>query len=291
LRPSATPYENHRDYVLAVLARRCQWLDPSDREALLHDAYAVFLEKQRDGQLDADAMRPHQVRAYLTQTALNKAMDEGKRAGRRRAVSLDDESLGIDPPDPGGELDERLAAWFESARIREIVAELPERQQMVIKLRFFFSRTPQEIQQYLGVGERVYRRELERATRHILRRYRLVRDGVYCDEHRSLIIAYVTGIASDSRSVWARQHLDSCPSCATWAARLRTAAASAAAAVPAPTLGVADAPAQAWLTSLRMARLSRAVAEVDRAGGAVVSIADHPIARRRSAADGRSSSR
>src|SRR5262245_44058844 len=87
-------YEDHRAYVLGVLGRRCFWMDPSDREALLHDAFAVLLEKQSSGQLDTAALTTSQLRAYLTQTALNKAMDEGKRAWRRRSVSLDDEASG-----------------------------------------------------------------------------------------------------------------------------------------------------------------------------------------------------
>ena len=232
----STPYEEHRDYVLSVLARRCGWLDPSDREALLHDAYAVFLEKQRDGALDTESMRTPQVRAYLTQTALNKAMDEGKRAGRRRSVSLDNEDLGIDPIDPGRDLDDRLASSFDDARIREIVAELPERQQMIIKLRFFFDRTPDEIQRYLGVTERVYRRELERASRHIATRIELVRSGTFCDSRRSLILAYVNGIAGPHRVVEARRHLATCPACASLVRDLRSAVDRAALVVPAPLL-------------------------------------------------------
>lgn len=227
-----TPYEQHREYVLAVLRRRCGWLDPTDREALLHDAYAVFLEKQRDQQLDVSMMRPPQIRAYLTQTALNKAMDEGKRAGRRRSVSLDDDDLGLDPADPEKELDEHLAARLDEARVREIVAELPERQQLVIKLRFFFDRAPLEIQRYLGVTERVYRRELERATRHLAERYELVRDGTFCESRRSLILAYVTGVAGPGRKAEARRHLDTCPACRHWASELRVAARRAAALVP-----------------------------------------------------------
>jgi RNA polymerase sigma factor (sigma-70 family) len=215
---TTTPYEEHREYVLAVLARRCNWLDPSDREALLHDAYTVLLEKQRDQKLDPAAMRPLQVRAYLTQTALNKAMDEGKRAGRRRSVSLDDEAVGVEPMDPQGALDESLVSRFDDAWVREIVAELPTRQQTVVKLRFFFDRSPQEIQQYLGVTERVYRRDLERAARHIARRYELVRDGAFCESRRSLILAYVRGVAGPNRTREARRHLDNCPGCASWAA-------------------------------------------------------------------------
>lgn len=214
-------YEQHRDYVLAVLGRRCGWLDPSDREALLHDAYAVYLEKQNSGRLDAERMCSRQIRAYLTQTALNKAMDEGKRANRRRLTSLDDPGLGLDPVDPGRELDDRLAARFDEARVREIVAELPERQQLVIKLRFFFDRTPQEIQRYLGITERVYRRELERASRRLAEHFEMLREGKFCESRRSLILAYLTGIAGPNRTLGARRHLKSCPACASWAADLR----------------------------------------------------------------------
>jgi RNA polymerase sigma factor (sigma-70 family) len=232
---SATPYEEHRDYVLAVLARRCAWLDPSDREAILHDAYAVFLEKQASGQLDVGPMLAPQVRAYLTQTALNKAMDEGKRAGRRLSVSLDD-SPGLDPPDPGRALDEQLASSFDDGRVREIVAELPERQQTIVKLRFFFDRSPAEVQRYLDVTERVYRRELERAMRHIAERFELVRRGTFCESRRSLILAYVTGVAGPRRVTEARRHLASCPACTHWVMQLRTAVDRVAAVVPPPLL-------------------------------------------------------
>jgi RNA polymerase sigma factor (sigma-70 family) len=217
----STPYEQHRDYVLAVLARRCGWLDPSDREAIFHDAYAVFLEKTRDGYLDVSVMCAPQVRAYLTQTSLNKAMDESKRAARRRTVSLDDETLSLDPADPGRGLDERLGAGFDDARVREIVAELPERQQTIIKLRYFLDRTPGEVQRCLGISERVYRRELERATRHIARAVELVRHGTFCDSRRSLILAYVSGIAGPRRAADARRHVASCPACAGWVRAMR----------------------------------------------------------------------
>jgi hypothetical protein len=56
-----TPYEHHRGYVLGVLARRCRWLDPED-------------------------MHAREVRAYLTQTAVNKALNERQRAERRLTV-------------------------------------------------------------------------------------------------------------------------------------------------------------------------------------------------------------
>lgn len=239
-RTTDSPYEEHRGYVLRVLARRCAWLDRSDHEALLHDAYAVFLEKQGDRTLDVISMHAPQVRAYLTQTALNKAMDEGKRAARHRSVPLDDERLGTEPSTWDVDVDERLVASADNARVGEIVAELPDRQRVVVKLRFFFDRTPHEIQRYLGITERVYRRELERAMRHISARYQLVLNGSFCESRRSLILAYATGVAGPSRRAQAQRHLRTCPGCARWAADLRRAAAEVARVAPSPRLALAD---------------------------------------------------
>jgi hypothetical protein len=59
-------YEEHRDYVLMVLSRRCRWLDSDEREAAFHDAYAVLLEKERDGRLDTAAMHPQRSRSPRT---------------------------------------------------------------------------------------------------------------------------------------------------------------------------------------------------------------------------------
>jgi RNA polymerase sigma factor (sigma-70 family) len=227
-------YEAHRDYVLGVLGRRSPWLDGPDREAALHDAYAVLLEKQRDGGLDLEAMHPRQLRAYLVQTALHKALDEGKRAGRHRSVPLGEDDVFAD--DRGPTAEERVDADTERARLLEILAELPERQQTIVKLRFFFDRSPREIQRYLGVTERVYRRELERAMKAISERFELVRRGEFCESRRSLIVAYVAGVAGESRDVEARRHLSSCPSCARWAAELRLAGAKVAAVAPLPAL-------------------------------------------------------
>jgi RNA polymerase sigma factor (sigma-70 family) len=230
-------YAADRDYALAVLRRRCGWLDPSDREALVQDAYTVLLEKQRDGLLDLDAMHAQQVRAYVTQTALNKALDEGKRAGRRRSVPLGEADVLAD--DRGRAEEEYVDDAIDRARLQEILAELPTRQQTIVKLRFFFDRSPSEVEGYLGVTNRVYRRELERAMRSIAEKFELVREGTFCESRRSLILAYVAGIAGPSRVVDARRHLETCPACARWAAELRDATGRVAAGIslPAAQLG------------------------------------------------------
>lgn len=229
-----TAYEQHRDYVLNVLGRRCGWLDVADREAILHDAYMVLLEKERDERLDLDAMNAHQVRAYLTQTALNKALREGDRAYRKTSVALEDGGLDVAGDEPAA--DALLAQDFDGARLREIVADLPERQQVVVKLRFFFDRTPAEIQTFLGITERAYRRDLERAMRTLTERFEQVREGTFCESRRSLILGFVTGIAGPNRARKARQHLASCPACAAWAVQLRETARQAGAVVPFPVV-------------------------------------------------------
>jgi RNA polymerase sigma factor (sigma-70 family) len=229
----SSPYEQHRDYVLSVLARRCGWLNVDDREAVFHDAYAVMLEKQQAGALDVEEMHERQLRAYLTQTAINKALDEGKRAERNRTESLGDSAFAA--PDDARTPEDLAGAKIDGARMAEIVAELPQRRQAIVKLRFYFDRTPEEIQGYLDISERAYRRELERALRYIAERYELVREGRFCDSRRSLILAYVCGIAGPNRAREAATHLATCRGCAHWAAGLREAARRGAAFLPLPS--------------------------------------------------------
>src|SRR5262249_58511599 len=53
-----------------------------------------------------------------------------------------------------------------------------------------------------------------------------------CDSRRSLILAYVTGVAGPGRIAEARRHLATCPGCASWARELRTTVERAAVLVP-----------------------------------------------------------
>lgn len=227
-------YEEQRDYVLAVLRRRCGWLAPDEREAVFHDAYAVLLEKERDGELDTAEMHGNQLRAYLTQTALFKALDEGKRAERNRSEPLDD--AGAFEADEARPIEDSISAEMEGARVREIVQELPRRRAAIVKLRFFFERSPDEIQDLLGVSSRVYRRELERAVKQIADRYELVRAGRFCESKRSLLLAYVAGVAGPGKAKDARAHLQTCPACSAWVLEMRETTRQAAALLPLPAL-------------------------------------------------------
>jgi RNA polymerase sigma factor (sigma-70 family) len=110
-----------------------------------------------------------QVRAYLTRTALYKALDERKRTDRRPSVSIDtadDEDRGpIDLASPESSVEDQVIAHDQHAALRQEIAGMPRRRQLVLTMRWWLGDTPEEIQRKLGVSERVYRRELERGTR------------------------------------------------------------------------------------------------------------------------------
>jgi RNA polymerase sigma factor (sigma-70 family) len=167
--PAVTPYELHREYVLKVIAKRCRWIAPSDREALLHDAYVVLLEKLHDGRLALAQMDDPQIRAYLPRTALHKALDERKRTGRRPSIPLDagedNEGTTIELSSQEPSVEQQAFAHEQHTRLREELAAMPRRRQLVLAMRWWLGDTPNEIQRQLGVTERVYRRELERGTR------------------------------------------------------------------------------------------------------------------------------
>lgn len=233
-RPAARAYEEHRQHLLAVLGHRFPWLDAAERESALQEAYVVLLSKDRAGSVDLASMKPHEVRAFLVRTAIHKAFDEGKRAERQRTEPIGVRAL--TEPDRGAAPDEVAEVGVESDRVREIIAELPARRQAVVTLRFFFERTPEEIQRQLGITARTYRRELERAMRHIADGYELVRSGRYCESRRSMVLALVADVARPDRARQARRHLASCPGCRRWAAELREATRRGAALLPLPPL-------------------------------------------------------
>ena len=123
----------------------------------------------------------------------------------------------------------------------------------------------------MGITERVYRRELERATRELADRFELLRAGAFCESQRSLLLAYVTGVAGPTRRVEARRHLESCPGCASWVIDLRATTRRAAAFVPLPVL----APALHTWTAARIESAAHGVR--DRVAGAVTRVRDHGL--------------
>jgi len=169
-RPANLPsvrYQENRRYVLGVLSRRCRWLEACQREDVFHDAYLVLLEKLKSGALDVDDMPAGQVRAYLTQTAIHKALDQGKRAARRNSVSLDRDDF-ADLRSPDLAIEDHVIVREDARRLQDAVTLLPERRQQVLKMRYYLGCDPRQIQEQLGVSRDVYRHELERGTRAVI---------------------------------------------------------------------------------------------------------------------------
>jgi len=231
-------YREHHDYVLGVLARRSPFVSPSDRQGVYHDAFTLVLEKARSGRLDVDAMNPRQLRVYLAKTAVLMALDQVRWGERAHTRPLADSDL--ERADEGDVTEQRIADDSERAVLHEIVAELPQRRQAVVKLRFFFDREPAEVQTLLGISARTYRLEVERALRHIADRYQVAREGRWCEDRRSLILAFVAGVAGPGKVLEARRHLGACPGCAHMAAELRQAAEKVAALAPVPDIALND---------------------------------------------------
>ena len=108
---------------------------------------------------------------WLRKVTANRCIDQGRRKLRRREMALEDtpEPKAVDPPaDP-----------LLSERLRQSVATLPERQRMVVILRFQEGLGPGEIAEALDMPVNTVKstlhRSLEELRRGLTRRLREVR--------------------------------------------------------------------------------------------------------------------
>jgi len=112
-------YEEHRDAVLSMLARRFPRLDDSNQLDLYHDAFERMLVKQRAGETIASP------RAYLIENAYGDALHNVSR-NRASPVEPDDPAL-IEVADPGYLPEERveIAEYLRSiAVLRDVLLAL-----------------------------------------------------------------------------------------------------------------------------------------------------------------------
>jgi RNA polymerase sigma factor (sigma-70 family) len=141
--------------------------------------------------------------------------------------------------DPEHEL-ERTEERRELVALFELVSRvLAPRQRAVLAL-YVRGVRRRQIARQLGVSERVVKRDLER----ILARARALlveRSGGACGEGDGAVVRYAFGLASGSEAARAHVHLASCPSCQSFLERLGSWREAAAAAIPVPAVGQADA--------------------------------------------------
>lgn len=107
-------------------------------------------------------------RAYLFMVARNVALQQMRRARIVRIEALteiDTLHLASDAPSP-----ERIASGRqELARVRALIAALPDRCRQIVEMRKIEGLSQKEIAQRLGVSERIVENEASRGLRAVLR--------------------------------------------------------------------------------------------------------------------------
>ena len=109
------------------------------------------------------ALTEEQERAYVLAVVRNTAMDELRRKQRQRGRFLrdGDEALAL-YPDPTA-LEEKVLMRETMAAVRRAIAELPEKEQQVLRLKVLENRTDAEIAAETGLSPGSIRQYLHRA--------------------------------------------------------------------------------------------------------------------------------
>lgn len=232
-------YEQHRDAVLGMLAKRFPRLDEDERLSLYHEAWARVYDKRRRGE------RIESLRAYLVATAGGEALN--LLSGRRRPAPLepDDRRLSEIPDERPG-IDEQVVVRDQARIARDLIGTLDRRQREVVKLRFDLQLEADEVRAALGLSRRQYQRLMEEGAEAIAERVRDFETGEWSRRQRSLVTACLVeltaggrrraGIVSERRRREAQRLVESDPHVAALLSEVRGALRRAAALLPLPAL-------------------------------------------------------
>jgi RNA polymerase sigma factor (sigma-70 family) len=198
------------------------------------------------------------VEKYLEMALYNRGVDELRARELRPADSLETirvryEGTQIES-EPRGEdrhggpdslvertaplPDEQVETQEEALLVLELLAELTPLQQRILAVRWAWGIRRKQAAPMLGISERRAKRALEKAVRKLTRNVELVRDGRWCEEKRSLILAYSFDLLSPRRAAKAERHLAACVSCRYVAREVQIRLERAAALVPLPVLAL-----------------------------------------------------
>lgn len=138
---------------------KCYAADSAAVEDIVSDSLVALMEK-------IDLLRTlteEQERAYVLAVVRNTAMDELRRKQRQRGRFLrdGDEALAL-YPDPTA-LEEKVLMRETMAAVRRAIAELPEKEQKVLRLKVLENRTDAEIAAETGLSPGSIRQYLHRA--------------------------------------------------------------------------------------------------------------------------------
>lgn len=153
----AACYQRHR--ISMIRLAKCYAADSAAVEDIVSDSLVALMEK-------IDLLRTlteEQERAYVLAVVRNTAMDELRRKQRQRGRFLrdGDEALAL-YPDPTA-LEEKVLMRETMAAVRRAIAELPEKEQQVLRLKVLENRTDAEIAAETGLSPGSIRQYLHRA--------------------------------------------------------------------------------------------------------------------------------
>ncbi|HEY3994036.1 MAG TPA: sigma-70 family RNA polymerase sigma factor [Ktedonobacteraceae bacterium] len=160
-------YRRHAPDVFAYLLRHIPTYQ--DAEDLLVEVFLIVLEK-----LPSLTIDEQRLAAYARTIARNKMVDYYRQRGKRQIVSLEDvaetmyEPVHLSP-------EQRALAGEQIAHLHRIFKELPEQQQMVLRLRFIHGLHSREIAAHLAKSENAVRVMLSRSLT-FLRKYHALRE-------------------------------------------------------------------------------------------------------------------
>jgi RNA polymerase sigma-70 factor (ECF subfamily) len=132
----------------------------SDVEDTVQECYCVLSSIGDPGAIAAP-------RAYLFTVARNICLQQSRRARIVRIAFMAESDLTVPSDEPSPE--RVVSARQELARVRQLIAALPERMRRVVELRRFQGLSQRETASQLGVSETIVENDSSRALRQVLR--------------------------------------------------------------------------------------------------------------------------
>ena len=161
-------YQRHVHTLLSFIWRYVNTRE--DAEDVLLEVFFAVMERNM-----LQSLNEGEQLAWLRRVAHNKCIDIYRRTQRRPAVPLDS-ALEMLYEDEEKTPEQSVLRTEEYALLRNLLAQLPEQQQVVLRLHFGYDLRGPEIARRLHKSEGSIRKLLSRALNHLREMYRQERE-------------------------------------------------------------------------------------------------------------------